>query len=348
MKAVTLENIGELKLINKEKPVPKEGEVLVKIKACGICGSDIPRAFVTGSYHFPTVLGHEFSGKIIETGDGVSKKLVDKKVAIFPLIPCNECEFCKSGLYAQCKHYSYFGSRTDGGFEEYLSVPLFNLIFIDDNVSFEEAAMIEPATVAQHVIQKAYLHLQDTVAIYGAGPIGILVAKWAEIYGAQKVFLIDVDPTKVNFAKKLGFKFVCNGATDDPIQWVQENTDGQGTNVAVEATGTSNAFVNCLDSIKAYGKVIMLGNPKSDCKIPQKTYDKFMRKEGNISGIFNSVYKHFPRNEWEITAQALSSGKLQVKDLITHKVSIDRLINLFDIVHEKKEFYCKAMMINGK
>ncbi|MEO1772356.1 galactitol-1-phosphate 5-dehydrogenase [Candidatus Enterococcus ferrettii] len=346
MKAVELVSIGYLTLVEKEKPSPKKGEVLLKIMACGICGSDIPRTFVTGSYHFPTVLGHEFSGEIVALGKEVPENYLGKKAAVFPLLPCNECEFCRSGNYAQCTNYNYFGSRTDGGFEEYLAVPLFNLVLLEDHVSFEEGAMVEPATVAQHVINKAQLTLGDSIVVFGAGPIGVMVAQWAKINGAAKVLLVDIDQTKVDFAKKLGFEFVCNSGEIPIEEFIQQTLDGKLADVAVEATGSSAAFDQCVQSIRAFGRVVLLGNPHSDMMLKQKTYDQFMRKEGTIVGMFNSIYDKIPKNEWQVTAQAIATGTLNLEPLITHKVAIEELIEAFNMVHEKKEFYNKVLMLH--
>src|SRR5699024_2209093 len=221
MKAVDLIEIGNLQLVEKEKPRPIEEEVLLRVKACGICGSDIPRVFVNGSYHFPTVLGHEFAGQIVQLGNNVPESYLYKKAAIFPLIPCQECEYCETGHYAQCKNYNYFGSRTDGGFEEYLSVPLFNLVMLDEKVKFEEGAMIEPATVAQHVANKAQVNIGDNVVIFGAGPIGMIVAQWIKLSGANKVILIDVDEEKVKFAKSIGYDLVCNSKKESAEDYIK-------------------------------------------------------------------------------------------------------------------------------
>jgi L-iditol 2-dehydrogenase len=293
-------------------------------------------------------LGHEFAGEIVAVGEEVSQEYLGKKAAVFPLLPCNECEFCQSGYYAQCKKYNYFGSRTDGGFEEYLAVPLFNLVLLEDHVSYEEGAMVEPATVAQHVINKAELNVGDTIVIYGAGPIGVMVAQWAQINGAGKVLLVDIDPTKVAFARELGFTDVCNSQEQDAEAFILETLAGKLADVAIEATGSSAAFDQCVKSIRTFGRVVLLGNPHSDMVMTQKTYDQFMRKEGTIVGMFNSIYEHFPKNEWQVTAQAIANKQLNLKPLITHKVLIEDLISAFDMIHEKKEFYNKGLMVTEK
>ncbi|MDF7639462.1 galactitol-1-phosphate 5-dehydrogenase [Lactobacillus sp. ESL0791] len=346
MKAVALTKIGKLEMIEKEKPQPKEGEVLVQIKAAGICGSDIPRVFVNGAYHFPTVLGHEFSGKIVETGKNVDSKMLGSRVAVFPLLPCHKCKYCVAGHFVQCENYHYFGSRNDGAFEEYLAVPTFNLLPISDNISYEEAAMIEPATVAQHAIQKAHLRLGDNVVVYGAGPIGMMAARWAKINGANEVILFDIDKEKIALAKSLGFDHILYNRGNENSAAIQEIFNGELADVAVEATGNTHSFNDCVNSIRKFGKVIMLGNPHSEMTLDQSVYDQCMRKEGEILSVYNSVFKGYPIDEWKVTERAVSSGRLKINDLITQKVSIDNLIELFETIHDHKEVSCKAMMVN--
>lgn len=344
MRAVQLEDIGKLNLVEKEVPVPGNDEVLVNVKYSGICGSDIPRTFETGSYYFPTVLGHEFAGEIVKVGKEISDEHIGKKVAIFPLLPCKECTFCSTGDYAQCKNYKYFGSRNDGGFQEYLAVPFWNLVFIDENVPLDQAAMIEPATVAQHVINKSEMRLGENLVIYGAGPIGLMVAQWAKIVGANEIIIFDVDQTKVKFAKEIGFKNVFNNSKRDVDEVLKSILGSQPAHVVVEASGNSNAFNQCVQSVGTFGRIILLGNPLSDMKVDKRNYDQFMRKEAQIIGVFNSVYKKYSLDEWKNTANALKNGDLNLAPLVTHKVGFDELIDAFHMINNNEEFYCKVML----
>ena len=152
-------------------PIPelREKDVLVKVSACGVCGSDIPRVLETGTYHFPTIPGHEFGGTIAEAGSGVSKELCGKRVAVIPLIPCKTCKSCETGQYAQCEHYDFLGSRNDGGFAEYVKVPESNLLFVPENVDEEAVAFLEPISVALHVVQNCRVNYGDSVAL-DSGP----------------------------------------------------------------------------------------------------------------------------------------------------------------------------------
>lgn len=345
MKAIELTEIGKLELVEKKRPKPKHDEVLLRIKACGICGSDIPRVYQNGTYHFPTVIGHEFAGKIVELGEGVDQSLLNQRVAVFPVLPCFHCRYCLSGDYVQCENYHYFGSRNDGGFEEYLTVPTFNLVPLTDNISYEEGAMIEPATVAQHAIQKSDIKLGDNVVIYGAGPIGIMVARWAQLAGANRVALFDIDKKAISFAKNLKFEHVFYNDGKNNLDNIQRAFNGELANIVVEATGNTHSFNNCVQSIRKFGTIVLLGNPHSDMTLERKTYDQLMRKEGKIVSVYNDVYKKYPKNEWEVTRNALDRKALKVKDLITQKAQIDEVIDLFEQIHNKKIFSCKSMMV---
>ena len=153
MKAWVLHGVNDIRYEETERPVAPAGEVLVRVRAAGICGSDIPRIYDTGAHRHPLICGHEFSGCVESVGDGVDAAWIGKRVGIFPLIPCRECAQCKKQRYEMCSHYDYLGSRRDGGFAEYVSVPEWNLLALPDAVSYEAAAMLEPMAVAVHAMR---------------------------------------------------------------------------------------------------------------------------------------------------------------------------------------------------
>lgn len=343
MRAAVIKSKGVIKFEEIEKPQPKQGEALIKIKACGICGSDLPRIF-KGTYRYPLVPGHEMSGIIEDVGDGSPKEIIGKHVAIFPLIPCRNCEDCETGNYAQCSHYSYLGSRVNGGMAEYVIAPIWNLCFLSDNITFEEGAMIEPATVAQHAINKAGIKVGNSVVIYGAGPIGILTARWAKISGALNTAIVDVDDAKVEFARKVGIDLALNSKKEDPIPWVKSITK-TGADIAIEASGSPTALQQCIESVRNFGKVILLGNPNNDMCIPIDLYSKILRKEVKLLGNWNTIYTS-KNNEWEITIRSVESGNLKLKDLVTHRASIEDLPDIIEKMYNKEIFYNKVLMIN--
>ena len=345
MKACVLHGIGDLRVEDIQDPSPKQGEVLVKIKASGVCGSDLPRVFTKGTYHFPTIPGHEFSGQIVGLGSDVDISLLGKKVAVFPLIPCMKCEACRIGEYGQCVDYNYFGSRCDGGFAEYICVPVWNLVIVPESISYEEAAMAEPAAVAVHALRQAGIEVGDNIAIFGAGPIGLMLGQWAKAWGADKVMLMDIDEKKVSFAKEQGFEYVCNSMKKDPVDWIKEVTGGRGADLAVEGAGVSITLEQCLFGVRPFGKVIAMGNPMGDMKLSQKGYWELLRKQLKIVGTWNSSFVSIPKNDWKLSLRAMETGKINVKPFITHRFPLDKGAEALEMMRDKKEFYNKVMFV---
>ena len=260
MKALNLHAVNDLRYEDVNLPVKSKDEVTIKIKAVGICGSDIPRIFEKGTYHFPTIPGHEFSGVIVNAED---KGMLNKHVAVFPLVPCGECTFCQVGEYQLCDHYDYYGSRRDGGYAEYLNVKVGNLVFLPESLSFESAAMCEPASVALHALRRGGLKAMDTLAIWGVGPIGLLLAMWGRLMGARNIILVARDDVKVRFAQKLGFRNAINSQLIDPVEYIYKLSDGKGADLCIEGTGSSIPLSACLNSCKKLGTVVCMGNPST-------------------------------------------------------------------------------------
>ena len=343
MKAMRLYKLNDFRLEEVEKPVPKGDEVLIKVGACGICGSDIPRVYELGTKVYPVTLGHEFGGEIVAVGNPKDEALIGKKAAVYPLIPCRKCQSCKTGNYAQCTHNGYLGSRNDGGFAEYCLVPSkWHLILSNnENTSVEELAIVEPATVALHAVRKSGARGGDTVVIFGAGPIGILTARWCKMFGTQ-VILVDIDDVKVKFAEERGFT-VIHSLKEDCVARVQELTNGKMADVIIEGTGTTPALNNAIECCKPFAMITLLGNPHKDTVIHLNSHSNILRKELRFTGVWNNYYSELPLNEWEYTVKMLDEDKLEVEDLITHRTDLDHLKDLFDGIYNKKLIICKAI-----
>ena len=343
MKACVLHAVGDLRYEEVSLPEPTSGEVRVRVRACGVCGSDIPRIFTKGTYTFPTIPGHEFAGEVDAIGPDVDKALLGKRVAVFPLIPCQQCAPCKMGAYAQCEAYDYLGSRSNGAFAEYVCAPAWNLIPLPDAVSFEEAAMTEPAAVALHALRQAGVDLGDRVAIWGAGPIGVMLAQWAKTRGAANVFLADIDPEKRAFAHNLKLGEVCDPRENDPKSVIQQLTGGRGADVVIEASGSSAAFEQCMLAARTFGRVVLMGNPAGDMKLTQQAYWAILRNELKIFGTWNSSFAALPRNEWQVVLEAMAEGQFKVTPLITHRVSLDGLLEALIMMRDHTAFFSKVM-----
>jgi L-iditol 2-dehydrogenase len=345
MDAIVLHGVSDLRY--EQVPIPQlgPGTVRVRIGFCGVCGSDIPRCFVKGTYHFPTICGHEFAGTIDAVGDGVKQYQIGDRVAVFPLLWREDHPACEQGKYAQSDGYDYLGSRSDGAFSEYVIAPERNLLRVPDNVSLEEAAMTEPASVALHAVRRAGLRLGDTVAIFGLGPIGLMVAQWARAMGAAAIALFDILPAKLDLAKRLGFTHVYDSRTVKPVEATSELTGGRGVHVAIEAAGVPPTMLSALQVARRAGRVVLLGNPAADVTLPASLISQVMRRELDLVGTWNSDFSVYgDDDDWRTVLAAMSSGTLNLKPLITHRVPLSRGIAALEMMRDQKEFFAKVLI----
>lgn len=320
-----LHGIGDLRYENIGYPKCSDDEVIVEVKSCGICGSDIGRVYKNGTYHFPTVIGHEFSGKVIYDSEN---KLSQKRVVVFPLIPCFKCGSCRRKSYATCESYDYYGSRRDGGMSEYIAVKRWNIIVMPQELSYDEGAMCEPVSVARHAALKLDISGGENVFISGAGPIGLIAGQFAKIFGAKDIYYIDVDNEKLRFAESQGFKRYEKGIAAD---------------CAIEGTGCSDALKTCLEVLKPHGRAVFMGNPPKAIHMSQSTYWCILRKELKISGTWNSSFNDI-QNDWKESLCAIADKKINLKQLITHKFPLSECNKAFEMMKNKSEFYNKVIL----
>lgn len=343
---MNLHGVGDLRLDEVARPVPGAGEVLLRVRACGICGSDIPRVFSKGTYHFPTIIGHEFAGEIVEAGDEYGQGLIGSGAAVFPLLPCGECEACREERYAQCSHYDYYGSRRDGAMAEYLAVRRENLVLMPGGVSYAEAAMSEPAAVAVHAFRKAKVGPGDTLAIFGVGPIALIMAGWARDAGVQHIILVARSEEKVRFAQRLGFPEIINGQRMDVNEYIRRRTGGEGADACIEGTGGSEGLEACALCTKNFGRIVTLANPLGEMRLSQTAYWQILRRELKVVGTWNSSFAK-SENDWQEVMAAMRDKVIDVASLITHRFRLEDYQEAFRLMHEKREMYCKVMFEMG-
>lgn len=346
MKSAVLHAVGDIRYEDVPIPKPNDGEALIRVRSAGVCGSDIPRVMKKGTYSLPLIPGHEFAGEIVEIcGNSKNNLKIGDRVAVFPLIPCGKCPYCQIGEYAQCDDYDYLGSRRNGGFAEYVVAPLDNLIPVPDNVDFECSAMTEPVSVALHAIRRTGIDAGDNVVILGAGTIGLILAQWAKICGAGRVFITDIAEDKLKVAMAFGFEDCINSIQEDPVEKVIKETDGRGADIAIEAAGTAITFEQSLRITRKLGKVILMGNISGDVIIPEKTASAILRSQLTIYGTWNSSITAVPKNEWKTALQFMSSGALKLKPLITHRFDLSEVNKAFDMMYNRREFFNKVMFV---
>lgn len=346
MKAWVLHNIGDIRFEDIDKPKPGQGEVLVRVRATGICGSDIPRVFDTGAHKMPLIIGHEFAGIVYETGEGVDPEWEGENAGVFPLIPCRKCKQCLRGRYELCRDYDYLGSRRDGAFAEYVTVPAENLIRLPQNVSFEEAAMLEPMAVAVHAIRGIMDLDEDNdlkIAVYGLGTIGQFVTMFLKAAGFDNLILIGNKSSQFEMAASLGVpKDRCYDGTAEDIT-ARINGMG-GVDVVFECVGRAQTFAASVDIAAPMGRVMLVGNPCSDMTLPRNIYWKILRNQLTVKGTWNSMFTCDPDDDWNYVINLLAGKLIDPSKFISHRLPIEGLKQGLDIMHDKSEEYGKIMI----
>ena len=340
-----LNGIDDYKYVDIDTPEPKDNEVLVNVKACGICGSDIPRAYRDGAHNMPLIIGHEFAGKVVEAGNSVPKEWMNKKVGIFPLIPCKECVACKQKKYEMCRDYSYLGSRTNGGFAEYVSVPEWNLIELPDSISYEEAAMLEPMAVAVHAMRRAGLKQDDTVVVIGLGTIGMLLTMFLMEAGVKNILTVGNKEYQKHKVLTLGIPEAnyCDTKREDVSEWIKSKTDNKGANVVFECVGRCETYEQAVDIAAISGTVMLVGNPNSDMELSKNIYWKILRNQLTVLGTWNSSFTHDEDDDWHYVLNRLADGRVNSKQFISHSFSLENIVDGFEIMRDKKEDYLKII-----
>lgn len=335
MKAYVLHGVNNLNYEDIKMPDCPKGWAIVEVRAAGICSSDIPRIFTKGTYHFPTIPGHELSGEVYSVAEEEYEYLVGKKVGVFPLIPCRKCEQCEEKHYEMCNSYDYVGSRRDGGFAEFVAVPIWNLIELPDNISYTSAAMLEPLSVALHAIKIGCVRKGDNVAIIGTGMIGICAGQWAYRFGAKTVTIIGRNESKRVIVEKCGIEYaICKDSSEI----------GQ-YDFVLEAVGTPSAISLAISGALPGGTVVLMGNPSGDIMLPQNLYWRILRKQLTLKGTWNSSYDGTSASDWTEAVNALAKNEINVQPLISHVFNSDNLAEGLKLMREHKEPYCKVMTI---
>lgn len=337
MKACVLLDKNKMEYKEVDTPKLKTGEVLVKVRACGICSSDFNRVYGESAYFFPIILGHEFLGEIVSCANDVDKSLINKKVVVFPLLPCFECEFCKDKHYAQCKKYSYFGSRENGAMAEYIAVPLWNIKFLPEEMPYEIGSLCEPAAVAVNAINKIKEIKDKNICISGSGTIAILCGLYAKSLGGKISFVVR-NQAKAELLKTIGF--------NDFVMEKAENSSNK--DVLIECVGTNDSLNNCIKFVRSHGQIILVGNPADNMTLDKKIYWKILRSELVINGVWNSNYKSNNIDDWDIAIDFLNKNQEFVKKLITDRFSLDYGIKAFEQLKDKNKIHIKGVFVNEK
>jgi 2-desacetyl-2-hydroxyethyl bacteriochlorophyllide A dehydrogenase len=333
MKALCVQSPNNI--IIEERPLPtiqNPTDILIKIKAGGICGSDVHIYHGTSSVAtYPRVIGHEIVGEIIETGKAVTNFSAGDRVIMDPVISCGECYQCRIGRRNVCGKLKVRSVHVDGGYQEYIVVPQESIYHLPENISWEEAVMIEPFTIAEQVCSRAEITKDDVVFITGAGPVGLSILKMVKLYGAT-CFISDVMGYKLQCAKDYGADTVINAKEVDVKEEILRLTNGNGATVVIDAACTTKSFEQALTYVCAAGRVITLGFGKDPSAINQLS---ITAREIDVRG------SRLHNNKFPVVIDYFKSGKLQVKDMITHRFP-------FTEIHEALRVIEDPAIENGK
>ncbi len=307
-------------------PDPGPGQVLVRIRAVGICGSDLHWYLEggIGSHRasYPQVLGHEPTGEIVAVGPGVEHRKPGERVTVEPAIHCMHCEPCRTGNYNICRNSQFLGSPGFwGAFREYVLVPEHNVLPLPENLSFEEGTIIEPLAVIVHVFQKLRMEVGATVAVIGSGPIGMLHAAMARVAGASRVFCADRIPHRLELARKMGATCTINKQTDSVVDIIIDATRGRGVDLVIDACAKADSINESIGAAKAGGTVALVGIASAS-QLPVDIHGA-MGKELNIQ-----VIRRSNRND-EAAIELLRTGKVPTA-MLTHRMPLEQTPAAFE------------------
>lgn len=327
MKAAVLEDRQVLSVREFPDPAPGRGEVLLEVRASAVCGSDIHR-YLRGHRTYPIILGHEAAGVILSVGEDVDPALAGRRAVLIPLVPCHVCAQCRAGRFSACVAYSFIGSRRDGAFAELVALPARNVLLVPDTLAFESAALIEPSTVARHMLDLGGFTPGGSAVVLGAGSIGLMLVQWLRVLGASLTVVTDIVPGNLEVARTVGATVTLDATRDDVPGEILRLT-GVGVDLALEATGSPAALAQTIDITRPRGAIVLGGNQPLDATLPMEFVERLMRKELTLAGCFMSYSAPWPGHEWTDGLAAVLDGGLDMKAMISHRAPLSEAPQLF-------------------
>lgn len=338
MKAIEITKPGEIRVIEKEKPVRRAGEALLQVLYCGICGADV--ASYTGNQPFttyPRIPGHEFSAKIVEIDDNDRGFRVGDVITCNPYFNCGRCYACKRGIVNACQDNQTMGVQRDGSFQEYITMPVERLID-GKGLSARELALIEPFSISCHALSRAEVRPGDNLLIMGAGPIGLFALIRAKSMGAR-VLIADMLQSRLELAAAFGADRVVNVKDEDLRSACAAFTDGNGFDVCVEACGAPETFLNCIDQAAHGANVILIGNGKRETAF---VHSILLKKELNVFGSRNAFTRDFETN-----IDLVKSGKAHIQKMISGVYEVDNAAAAFEALAHNDGTLAKLLIRFG-
>jgi L-iditol 2-dehydrogenase len=334
MKAFVLHGIGDMRLEELPVPTPNASEALVRIKSVGVCGSDVHfyRHGRIGSFvvKAPMILGHECSGEVVAIGKGVKNVTAGDRVVIEPGVPCQKCWYCKNGRYALCRDVKFMATPPhDGSLVEYVAWPAEFLYKMPASMSFEEGALIEPFAVGLNAARRSGLQPSASVAILGAGPIGLATLEAVKAMGAGSIIVVDVMPNRLRLAREMGATHVLDAKEGDAVKKIHDLTGGEGAHFVFEAAGSAKTVQQTVDVVRSGGVVVLVGMPQEE-EIPIPVIGAIVRE---INFVTNFRYS----NVFEESIALIEHGRVNVKPMMTHQFPFAQTLEAFHLAETGKE-----------
>ena len=341
MKAAVWDAIGHISIEEKEKPIADEGHVVVKVKAVGVCATDIH--MITGKVALatpPHVLGHEIAGEIEEIGQGVNGWKKGDRVVIDTIISCGHCPSCKTGRKELCPERMEIGyTPYDGGYAEYVRVPAQCLVHLPDTIPFRDAAIMESVACPFGAVLRIGVKPGSTVLIQGGGPAGIAFLQAAKLSGAKKVIVSARGAQRLEYAKHFGADEVIDAKNEDVLSRVMELTEGAGCDYVMDAAGSVESILLCFDACKIGGDIFYYGIPDASAKI-DFPFMKMMMKQLRLHGILEYCAG------WDTLVSLVESGRINIHDMVTHTFTLEELPKAIELYEDKDRSLIKAVVEN--
>lgn len=319
MKALLLKQYMELDYTDQPEPVIGDDDVLVRVRACGICGSDVHGLDgSTGRRIPPLIMGHEAAGVIAEVGRNVSGWKPGDRVTFDSTVSCGKCHFCRRGQVNLCDRRQVLGVscgeyRRHGAFAEYVAVPHHILYRLPDTLPFEHAALIEAVSIAVHAVNLTPVSLGDTAVVVGSGMIGLLALQAARAAGCSRVYAVDLEDSKLELARRLGAEETFNPRSCDVVQEILARTGGRGADIALEAVGASSPIQKAIASVRKGGSVTLIGNITAKIELPlQQVVTREIRLQGSCGSA----------GEYPACIDLLMRGVIQVEPIISARAPL--------------------------
>ncbi len=342
MRAVRLHRVGEpLSIDEVPRPTPKHGEVLVDIKASGVCHSDLNYRDGVGTVgHLPITLGHEIAGVVDQIGDGVEDFEVGDRVVVHYVLSCGRCQYCAVGKENLCERYAMIGKDVDGGFAEYIAVPARNLVRLPEDLPFEQGAILGCAvSTPLHALRRADLRPGESVIVYGVGGLGVHAVQLASrVFGAGLVVAVDVAEYKLELARRLGADVVINPRYEDPVERVREETDGRMADVVLDLVGRRETIMRGIECVGRGGRMVLVGIGPEDITI--SPYRTVIGREMNIIGVNDHL-----KSELYQLVDLIASGRLDLSASITHKLPLEEANKALEMLEKKLDNPIRIVLI---